>query len=85
MTISIAEDVEKFLEQQVQSGVCSDAGELVNDLIRSLREQHLTSLEVTPELEAWLLESADQPTSPLTASDFEAIRDPSRKRKPQVE
>ena len=27
-----------------------------------------------PELEAWLLEAADKPTTPLTKSDFAAIR-----------
>ena len=30
---------------------------------------------VTPELEAWLLEAADKPTTPLLKSDFEAIRE----------
>jgi putative addiction module CopG family antidote len=75
MTVALARDVEDFLQDQVRSGVCADASELVNDLIRSLREQQQKSFDITPELEAWLLEAADKPTTPLTKSDFDAIRD----------
>ncbi len=74
MTVALAKDVEAFLEEQVRSGVCADASELVNDLLRSLREQQRTSFEVTPELETWLLEAADQPSTPLTKTDFDALR-----------
>ncbi|MEI9961968.1 MAG: hypothetical protein WDM76_12790 [Limisphaerales bacterium] len=35
--------------------------------------------DVTPELEAWLLEAADKPATPLTKADFAAIRDRARK------
>ena len=58
MTIALAKDVEDFLQDQVRAGVSSDATELVNDLLRSIREQQQRSFEVTPELEAWLLEAA---------------------------
>ena len=85
MTVDVAKDVEDFLKEQVQAGVCSDANELVNDLVRSLREQRHLTLEVTPELEAWLLEAADDPTSPLTTSDFNDIRDRARKREARSE
>jgi Arc/MetJ-type ribon-helix-helix transcriptional regulator len=74
MTISVAKDVEEFLQAQVRAGISPDANQLVNDLIRSAREQREQSFEVTPELEAWLLEAADKPASPLDSSDFEAIR-----------
>ena len=74
MTIDLASDVEAFLRAQVQAGVCSDAGDLVNDVLRSLRDQQRQPFEVTPELEAWLLQAADKPTSPLTADDFDGIR-----------
>lgn len=74
MTISVAQDVERFLQEQVRAGVCADPNELVNDLVRSLREQQRLPFEVTPELEAWLLEAADKPTSPLTKADFDSIR-----------
>src|SRR5438552_17597724 len=36
MTVALAKDVEDFLEDQVRSGVCADASELVNDVIRSV-------------------------------------------------
>ena len=73
-TIALAKDVEDFLRELVRSGVCADPSELVNDLIRSVREQRQKPFEVTPELEAWLLEAADKPTTPLTGADFDAIR-----------
>ena len=74
MTLALAKDVEAFLEEQVRSGVCSDPSELVNDLLRSLREQQTASLVVTPELENWLLEAADKPASLLLKEDFDGIR-----------
>lgn len=80
MTIALASDVEDFLQNQVRSGVCADPSELINDVIRSVREQQQKPFEVTPELEAWLLEAADQPTSPLTQADFAGIRERVRAR-----
>ncbi len=80
MTIALAKDVEEFLQEQVRTGACADASELANDVLRSLREQQRKPFEVTPELEAWLLEAADQPTTPLTRADFDAIRDRVRAR-----
>ena len=80
MTIALARDVEDFLKNQVRSGVCADPSELVNDVIRSVREQQQRPFEVTPELEAWLLEAADQPTTPLTREDFDAVRQRARAR-----
>lgn len=75
MTIALAKDVEDFLEQQVRAGVCADAGELANDVLRSVREQQSKTFKVTPELEAWLLEAADRPTTPLSGADFDGIRE----------
>ena len=80
MTIALARDVEDFLQEQVRAGVCADASELVNDVIRSIREQQHKPFEVTPELERWLLEAADKPVTPLTKKDFEAIRERVRAR-----
>ena len=80
MTIVLARDVEDFLQNQVRSGVCADPSELVNDVIRSIREQQQKPLEVTPELEAWLLEAADQLATPLTGADFDTIRERVRAR-----
>jgi len=75
MTIALARDVEDFLLDQVRSGVCADASELVNDLLRSVRDQQQKPFEVTPALEAWLLEAADKPATPLTRDDFTSIRE----------
>jgi Arc/MetJ-type ribon-helix-helix transcriptional regulator len=74
MKIALTKDVEDFLEEQVLARVCADASELANDVLHSVREQQRGPFEVTPELEAWLLEAADKSISPLTATDFDGIR-----------
>jgi Arc/MetJ-type ribon-helix-helix transcriptional regulator len=80
MTIEVAKDVEDFLQGQVQAGACNDASHLVNDVLRSLRDQQSKPFAFTPGLEAWLLEAADQPATPLTAADFTGIRERARRR-----
>lgn len=80
MTIALAKDVEDFLREQVQAGICADASNLVNDVLRSVRDQQSKPFAVTPDLEAWLLEAADTPVTPLTAADFMAIRERARAR-----
>lgn len=75
MTIALAKDVEDFLREQVRTGACDDASDLVNALLRSIRDQQLRPFAATPELEAWLLEAADKPATPLTEADFRGIRD----------
>ncbi len=80
MMIALANDVEEFLQNQVRRGVCADASELVNDVIRSLRGQQQKPFDVTPELENWLLEAADKPATSLTRKDFDSIRDRVRSR-----
>ena len=80
MTIALARDVEGYLQEQVRAGVCVDPSELVNDLLRSVREQQEKPLKITPELEAWLAEAAGKPVSPLTAQDFAGLRERVRAR-----
>jgi Arc/MetJ-type ribon-helix-helix transcriptional regulator len=75
MTIALAKDVEAFLQDQVRAGVSANPSDLVNDVLRSVRAQQQQTFEVTPELEAWLLEAADKPVSPLTTTDFNGIRE----------
>jgi len=75
MTVALARDVEEFLQDQVRAGVCADASELVNDVLRSLRDQRRTPFELTPELETWLLAAASQPATPLTNCDYMGIRE----------
>lgn len=80
MTIALAKDVEDYLANQVRRGVCADANELVNDIIRSVSHQDDRAFDITPELEKWLLEAADQPATPLTPEDFNSIRERVRAR-----
>jgi Arc/MetJ-type ribon-helix-helix transcriptional regulator len=80
VTIALDRDVEDFLREQVRAGVCADASELVNHILRSVHEQQKKPFDVTPELEAWLLESADKPTAPLTKEDFDALQSRVRSR-----
>jgi len=81
MTISLAKDVEEFLQEQLRAGACTDPSELVNEVLRSLREQQRRSFEITPELESWLLDAADSPTTPLTQADFDGVRERVRNRR----
>ena len=82
VTIALAKDVEEFLQEQVRAGVAGDPSELANDVLRCVRDQQRRPFEITPQLEAWLLESADQPATPLTKADFDGIRHRARKRNP---
>lgn len=75
MTISLDNDVLEFLQEQVRSGVCATPSQFINDVVRSLRDAQQATFEMTPQLEAWLLASADEPTPPLTSADFDAIRE----------
>jgi Arc/MetJ-type ribon-helix-helix transcriptional regulator len=79
---ALAKDVEDFLREQVQAGVATDPSELANDVLRCVRDQQRKPFEITPQLEAWLLEAADQPATPLTKADFDGIRQRARKRTP---
>ena len=80
MTVALGRDVGEFLQSQVQRGVCADASELLNDVIRSLRQQQEERLDVTPEPENWLLEAADQPSTLLTRDDYNSLRERVRAR-----
>ena len=62
--------IDDFLEDQLEL-----TDEVKARLEQSRREHSQKSFPVTPELEAWLLEAADKPTTPLDKSDFEAIRE----------
>ena len=75
MTISLDKDVLEFLQEQVRAGVCASPSEFINDVVRSVREGQRAPLEITPELEAWLLASAAESTAQLTKTDFDGIRD----------
>lgn len=82
MTIALAKDVEEVLREQVRAGVAADPSELANDVLGCVRDQQRRPFEITPKLEAWLLESADQPATPLTKADLDGIWQRARKRSP---
>jgi Arc/MetJ-type ribon-helix-helix transcriptional regulator len=75
MEIKLAKDVEDFVQEQVREGACVDANSLVNDVLRTICDQRRSPFTLTPELEEWLLEAADNPVTPLTAADFSRIRE----------
>ena len=80
MTIALAKDVEEFLREQVRAGVAADPSELANNALRCVRDQQRKPFEITPQLETWLREAADQPATPLTKADFDGIRQRARRR-----
>ena len=79
----LAKDVEDFLREQVRAGVAADPSELANEVLRCVRDQQRKPFEITPQLEAWLLEAADQPATPLTKAGIEGIRQRAWKRNPR--
>jgi Arc/MetJ-type ribon-helix-helix transcriptional regulator len=81
MNVALAKDVEEFLEEQMRTGACSEPSALINDAVRALARQRKQPFAITPELEAWLLEAADSPVSPLTHGDFDGIRERVRARR----
>lgn len=81
MTLELAKDVEEFLQAQVESGTCEKPADLVNHVLRDLRNRQRQSLQTSAELEKWLLESADSPVSSLDSKDFAEIRHRVRQRR----
>ena len=62
--------IDDFLEGRLEF-----TDEVKVKLDQSRREHQQKPFDITPELETWLLEAADKPTTPLTKSDFAAIRE----------
>lgn len=63
--------IDDFLEDQLE--LTDEVKARLDQSRREIAEGNF--FKVTPELEAWLLEAADKPTTPLTKSDFAAIRE----------
>jgi Arc/MetJ-type ribon-helix-helix transcriptional regulator len=80
VTVDLASDVEKFVREQLRSEPSGDASELVNDILRSVGELRQKPFKLSPELEEWLLASADLPATQLNSSDFDGIRERVRTR-----
>lgn len=45
-----------------------------DDVLCYVQDQQLRPFAVTPELEAWLLEAAGKPATPLAEANFRGIR-----------
>lgn len=80
MTIQLANDVEDYLRERLAAGPAANLDELANDLLRTICELQRQPLMIDKELEDWLLEAADEPTTPLTGDDFENLREKLRRR-----
>lgn len=75
MTIQLANDVEDYLRERLAAGPAANLDELANDLLRTICELQRQPVAIGKELEDWLLQAADEPTTPLTAEDFENLRE----------
>lgn len=69
LNISLPETLKQFVDSQVAEGSYSSASDYVRALIRADEERKAES-----ELESLLLEGYDSAESPLTATDWKAIR-----------
>lgn len=76
--IALTKNLEAFLAEQVRVGACTEASELVNAILRSVKEQQEKPFQATQELDRWLLEAAN-PVTPLTKADFSNISENSRR------
>ena len=61
MKVTLTKDLEMFVEARVQSGGYADAGEVIRDALRHLRQSEEADIVASPELEAKLLEAVDGP------------------------
>jgi antitoxin ParD1/3/4 len=64
MNVSLTPELEKFVENEVESGLYQTASEVVRAGLRRLKEDQVTRLPLTPrtleELETQLLQSVNQ-------------------------
>ena len=71
MEITLTKELEALVEDQVRSGRYLDASDVIREALRvwELREQY-----ESPELEALLLETVDQPSEPYGPWILDEIR-----------
>jgi antitoxin ParD1/3/4 len=74
--ISLSDEMRSFVDEQVRGGRYHNHSEYVRDLIRHDQERRTRD-----RIEALLLEGLESgPAQPLTADDWQAIRDEARER-----
>ena len=74
MKVELTKDLEAYVESQVRTGGYADAGEVLRDALRHLRDGRSWLDNDSPALEALLLEARNGAYTPLTSDDFEAVR-----------
>jgi hypothetical protein len=79
MTVVLDKDVERLVAEQA-SMTGGSANVLVNESLRFMLANLTHWKEWPPEIEAWLMESVESPVTPLTASDYDEIREQTRKK-----
>ena len=61
MKVTLTKDLEQFVEARVQNGGYADAGEVIRDALRHLRQSEEADFIASPELEAKLLDAVEGP------------------------
>lgn len=79
MNIALPPDLEAFVTEKVRQGGYVDAGDVVRDALRHLRDDVAISEEEPAALEAQMLE-CEGPAVPMEWSDFQAISNRVRER-----
>jgi putative addiction module CopG family antidote len=74
MKVELTKDLEAYVESQVRTGGYADAGEVLRDALRHLRDARSWLDNDSPALEALLLQARNGAYTPLTSDDFEAVR-----------
>ena len=73
MNVTLTKDLEEFVETRVRDGGYADAGEVIRDALRHLRQVEEGDLAASPELEAMLLEGLDSPKMPYDRSVMDRV------------
>jgi len=76
MKVELTKDLEEYVESQVRTGGYADAGEVLRDALRHLRDARSWLDNDSPALEALLLQARNGAYTPLT-SDALRQRQPS--------
>ena len=71
MNLTLTKELEEFVKSKVRAGGYANASEVVREALRILQRQERYE---DPKLEAYLLEAARQPQTPLTHADFKRVR-----------
>ncbi len=71
MNVTLTKELGEFVKSKVRGGGYINASDVVREALRILQRQERYE---DPNLEAYLLEAARQPQTPLTHADFMRVR-----------